>query len=109
MISRAHIDETIKKIFKEIKFTAEPAGLYDPLRYMIEIGGKRLRPTICLITYSLFKDEFDDSILIPATGLEVFHCFTLIHDDIMDQRKAMEHLQTGSWNEDGIIEFILEQ
>ena len=105
MISRAHIDETIKKIFKEIKFTAEPAGLYDPLRYMIEIGGKRLRPTICLITYSLFKDEFDDSILIPATGLEVFHCFTLIHDDIMDNSPLRRGVDTiwKKWNEDTAI------
>lgn len=79
------IDGIIRELFSEISFSREPAGLYDPLRYMIEGGGKRLRPRLCLTAYSLFKDEFDDSILQPAAGLEVFHTFTLIHDDIMDK------------------------
>ena len=105
MISQSHIEETIQKIFDEIEFTAEPAGLYDPLRYMIEIGGKRLRPRLCLLTYSLFKDEFDPSILIPATGLEVFHCFTLIHDDIMDKSPLRRGVDTiwKKWSEDTAI------
>ena len=71
-------------MFKDIQFTSEPKALYDPLRYMIEIGGKRLRPTLCLTAYSLFKDGFPEEILQPAAALEVFHSFTLIHDDIMD-------------------------
>ncbi len=105
MISQSHIEETIEKIFEEIEFTAEPSGLYDPLRYMIEIGGKRLRPRLCLIAYSLFKDEFDSSILIPATGLEVFHCFTLIHDDIMDKSPLRRGVDTiwKKWSEDTAI------
>jgi len=74
----------VKKIFEEIEFQAEPAGLYDPLRYMISIGGKRIRPKLCLLTYSLFKNEFGIEITEPAAALEVFHSFTLIHDDIMD-------------------------
>lgn len=100
MMDEAQIDGTIRKIFREIRFPSEPAGLYDPLRYMIEIGGKRLRPKICLTAYALFKDAFEDAVLIPATGLEIFHCFTLIHDDIMDRSPLRRGVDTvwKKWN-----------
>ena len=65
-------------------FPAEPAGLYNPANYMVSIGGKRVRPKLCLTTYSLFKSSFSEEILGPAAALEVFHGFTLVHDDIMD-------------------------
>ena len=50
MISESIIDSTIETLFRDIEFTKEPSGLYDPLRYMIAIGGKRLRPRLCLTT-----------------------------------------------------------
>lgn len=105
MISELQIDESIKALFSEISFSQEPAGLYDPLRYMIDCGGKRLRPRLCLIAYSLFKDEFNDEILQPAAGLEVFHTFTLIHDDIMDKSPLRRGNPTvwTKWGEDGAI------
>ena len=105
MISEMQIDGIIRELFSEISFSREPAGLYDPLRYMIEGGGKRLRPRLCLTAYSLFKDEFDDSILQPAAGLEVFHTFTLIHDDIMDKSPLRRGNPTvwTKWGEDGAI------
>ena len=85
MIQEKHIEEALKELFANLRFTAEPAGLYDPLRYMMEIGGKRIRPRLCLTAYSLFKDSLSEEILSPAAALEVFHSFTLIHDDIMDK------------------------
>ena len=105
MISELQIDESIKSLFSEISFSQEPAGLYDPLRYMIDCGGKRLRPRLCLIVYSLFKDELNDEILQPAAGLEVFHTFTLIHDDIMDKSPLRRGNPTvwTKWGEDGAI------
>ena len=84
MVPSSQIQKVVEQLFKDIRFTSEPKALYDPLRYMIEIGGKRLRPTLCLTAYSLFKDGFPEEILQPAAALEVFHSFTLIHDDIMD-------------------------
>ncbi len=60
-----------------------PANLYDPIRYMLSMGGKRMRPLLTLMSYSLFKENVV-SFIDPAIGLEVFHNFTLIHDDIMD-------------------------
>ena len=85
MIQEKHIEATLKEMFANLKFTQEPSGLYDPLRYMIEIGGKRIRPRLCLTTYALYKDSFSEEILSPAAAIEVFHSFTLIHDDIMDK------------------------
>ena len=105
MIPESTIAATVKDLFDNIEFTKEPAGLYDPLRYMISIGGKRLRPRLCLTTYSLYKDAIGPEILEPAAALEVFHTFTLIHDDIMDKspmRRGMPTVWT-KWNEDTAI------
>ena len=105
MIPEPTIAATVKELFDNIEFTREPAGLYDPLRYMIAIGGKRLRPRLCLTTYSLYKDAVGPEILEPAAALEVFHTFTLIHDDIMDKspmRRGMPTVWT-KWNEDTAI------
>lgn len=84
MITESTIEQALDNLFKTIEFTPKPEGLYDPLRYMIGIGGKRIRPRLCMTTYGLYKDEFGDGVLDAAAALEVFHTFTLIHDDIMD-------------------------
>lgn len=52
MIQESHIDQAVKELFEQLAFTEEPAGLYDPLRYMMAIGGKRIRPRLCLISYA---------------------------------------------------------
>lgn len=85
MINETQIEDSLKELFGSIGFASEPQGLYDPLKYMIDIGGKRIRPRLCLLTYSLFRDSFSEEILQPAAAIEVFHSFTLIHDDIMDK------------------------
>lgn len=60
-----------------------PASLYEPIRYLMSIGGKRLRPVLVLLAYSLYKN--DAKRMVPyATAVELFHNFTLMHDDIMD-------------------------
>ena len=105
MLNQETIDAAVKNLFKGIKFTDEPSGLYDPLRYMIAIGGKRIRPTLCLTAYSLYKDELTPEILEPAAGIEVFHSFTLIHDDIMDRSPLRRGVDTvwKKWNSDTAI------
>lgn len=105
MIQTSVIENAITGLFSNIDFPQEPEGLYDPLRYMIAIGGKRLRPRLCLLTYSLFRDNLDESILSPAAGLEVFHTFTLIHDDIMDKSPMRRGKPTvwTKWNDDTAI------
>ena len=105
MVQESHLENTLKEMFSNLKFTAEPAGLYDPLRYMMEIGGKRIRPRLCLLTYSLFKNGFTEEILSPAAALEVFHSFTLIHDDIMDKADVRRGVPTvyKKWDENTAI------
>lgn len=105
MIQESHIDAALKEIFDNLTFTPEPSGLYDPLRYMIEIGGKRIRPRLCLTAYALFKDGFCEEILTPAAAIEVFHSFTLIHDDIMDKADVRRGVPTvyRKWDENTAI------
>ena len=105
MITEEKIESSLKSLFETLEFTKEPAGLYDPLRYMISISGKRLRPRLCLTAYGLFKDEFNEEILQPAAALEVFHNFTLIHDDIMDKSPLRRGVPTVwvKWKEDTAI------
>jgi geranylgeranyl diphosphate synthase type II len=105
MLKETEIDALIVRMFDEIRFTREPAGLYDPLRYMIQIGGKRIRPRLCLTAYSFFSERFDEGILSPATALEIFHSFTLMHDDIMDRSPLRRGVPTvwKKWNEDTAI------
>lgn len=100
-----HIDSITRELFENLHFTEEPRGLYDPLRYMMEIGGKRIRPRLCLLAYSLYKDSFDESILSPAAAIEVFHSFTLIHDDIMDKADVRRGVPTvhRRWNDNTAI------
>ena len=105
MISEQAIDNAVKELFERLEFQKEPSGLYDPLRYMIDIGGKRLRPRLCLTTYGIYKEELTPEILEPAAALEVFHTFTLIHDDIMDRSALRRGHPTvwKKWSEDTAI------
>ena len=87
-LSMLKLEEIYKIIDDEISrlsWPEEPQKLYAPLKYMLDIGGKRLRPRFCLTAYNLFSDNIGEHILSPAMALEVFHSFTLIHDDIMDK------------------------
>lgn len=105
MMSYSQIDAETKKLFDSITFTDEPKGLYDPLRYMISIGGKRIRPRLCLLAWSIFGTSLSEEILEPAAALEVFHTFTLIHDDIMDRSPLRRGRETvwKKWNSDTAI------
>lgn len=71
----------------------EPFELYDPINYTLTMGGKRLRPLLTLLTCDIFEGEVQDAIY-PALGLETFHNFTLLHDDIMDKAPIRRGLPT---------------
>ena len=85
MYTLTEIEKFIELGIASLNYKKEPSNLYNPLEYILSLGGKRLRPKICLTTYTLFSDTINNSILYPALALEVFHNFTLIHDDIMDK------------------------
>ena len=61
----------------------EPQRLYAPIKYGLEEGGKRIRPTLLMLTYNLYAEDIERA-LMPAMAVEIFHNFTLLHDDIMD-------------------------
>ena len=85
MHTQQELSEIIENSLQKLDFTSEPQELYAPLNYIISMGGKRLRPLMCLTTYDLFAEPVTEQIIYPAMALEVFHNFTLIHDDIMDK------------------------
>ena len=79
-------EELLKKVneaLDNLVYDRQPASLYDPIRYVLSIGGKRVRPVLTLLTYNLYKDD-PQSIMSQAIGLETYHNFTLLHDDLMD-------------------------
>ena len=69
---------------ESLPYERKPASLYDPIRYVLSLGGKRIRPVLMLLGYNLFKEKPED-ILMPALGLETYHNYTLLHDDLMDK------------------------
>lgn len=82
--------------FDRRHFPAEPASLYEPNEYFLQLGGKRIRPVLCLMGNELFEDIQEDAWHV-GTAIELFHNFTLIHDDIMDKaplRRGMVTVHT---------------
>jgi len=67
-----------------LDYTHAPTNLYEPVKYILSLGGKRIRPVMMLMAYNLYKDDID-SILDPAVAIEIYHNFTLLHDDLMDR------------------------
>jgi len=78
------IQNRITLALKEIDFRRKPIELYEPISYTLSLGGKRLRPALCLMACDMFGGDVEKAIN-PAVGLEIFHNFTLLHDDIMDE------------------------
>lgn len=93
---RAYITEEIQKT----EFPDSPADLYDPIKYILNLGGKRMRPILSMMACELFSGEFESAKGV-ALGVEIFHNFTLIHDDIMDQAPMRRGKETvhHKWNE----------
>lgn len=75
---------TIEEAIARLEFNQPPRSLFDPITYTLSLGGKRIRPALALMACDLFGGK-DEDVLQPALGLEVFHNFTLLHDDLMDE------------------------
>ena len=83
----------LEKELASISFKDDPCDLYAPINYMLSLGGKRMRPILLLLAHQLFNKNLKDAIK-PALGIEVFHNFTLLHDDIMDDAPLRRGLKT---------------
>jgi geranylgeranyl diphosphate synthase type II len=96
MHSFEQLSEQFIQKFSTNHFPKEPSSLYEPNRYFLSLGGKRVRPVMCLMANEMF-DEINKDAWHVATAIELFHNFTLIHDDIMDKaplRRGMETVHT---------------
>ncbi len=101
MVKVEQIQNSINNYIDNQSFKGEPAELYAPIEYILRQGGKRMRPTLCLLACDLFGGNIDDC-MIPAVAAEIFHNFTLVHDDIMDQAPLRRGMETvyHKWNSD---------
>lgn len=99
MYTQLDLKNLVNKAIQNLSYNEEAERLNDPVKYILSIGGKRLRPVLALMACNLFSDTIDEAV-IPATGLEVFHNFTLVHDDIMDHAPVRRNLPTvhSKWN-----------
>ena len=84
MFTASELLDIVRGHIAGLQFTRTPKGLYDPVSYVLSLGGKRIRPVLMLMAYNLYREDVK-SILQPATGIEVYHNYTLLHDDLMDR------------------------
>ena len=100
MLSTKEIQNTVKQLFDSENFISDPAELYEPIQYTLALGGKRLRPTLLLATCDMFGGDIAKA-SSAAVGIEVFHNFTLLHDDLMDKSPLRRGKETvyRRWNE----------
>ncbi|MDQ4141486.1 MAG: polyprenyl synthetase family protein [Bacteroidota bacterium] len=96
----ADFSNKINQTISTLPFGDNPTELYEPIRYIMRLGGKRIRPLLTLLAAHLFGDELDH-VLMPAIGTEVFHNFSLLHDDIMDKAPLRRGKPTvhEKWNQ----------
>jgi geranylgeranyl diphosphate synthase type II len=99
MYNYSELKDLVDKAIDNLSYNNEAEKLIDPVKYFLSIGGKRLRPVLSLMACNLFTDRIENAI-IPSTGIEVFHNFTLVHDDIMDQAPVRRNFPTvhTKWN-----------
>lgn len=99
MYSSDKIFSIINNYIATLAYDREPKSLYEPIKYVLSLGGKRIRPVLMLLAYNMYKDD-PESILNQACGLETYHNYTLLHDDLMDSAPLRRGHQTvhEKWN-----------
>ena len=104
MLTITELTEKINRHLAELQFTRQPQGLYDPVAYVLSLGGKRIRPLLMLMAYNLYREDVE-RIFPQATGIEVYHNYTLLHDDLMDKadRRRGKPTVHKVWNENTAI------
>ena len=87
MYSSEEILAIINKGLDDLQLDRQPFGLYKPIRYVLGMGGKRVRPVLMLLIYNVYKDDLEKALPV-AIGLETYHNYTLLHDDVMDRAEV---------------------
>lgn len=104
MLSIETLRSEVEQWLKELNLRREPQGLYEPIEYSLSLGGKRIRPVMCLAACSLFTDNY--AVAKPAAlAIEMFHNFTLLHDDVMDRASLRRNKPTvcAKWGDNTAI------
>ena len=83
MYTSEELLNSVNKYLSQMQYVREPKSLYEPIKYVLSLGGKRIRPILMMLAYNLFKDD-PESILPIACAIETYHNYTLLHDDLMD-------------------------
>ena len=93
MYNQTELREIVDRTLMNLSYNMEAPRLIEPVKYILSLGGKRIRPVLTLAACNLFNDKIDDAVF-PAAGLEIFHNFTLVHDDIMDKASVRRGFPT---------------
>ena len=93
MLTSNEILQKVNEGLAALPYNRKPKSLYDPVEYVLSLGGKRIRPVLMLMGYNLWKEQPED-ILMPAMGIETYHNYTLLHDDLMDNADMRRGHQT---------------
>ena len=93
MYSSAEILKSVNAYLTNLKYERKPKGLYEPIEYVLSMGGKRVRPVLMLLSYNMYKDN-PETILSSACALETYHNYTLLHDDLMDNAEIRRGHET---------------
>lgn len=104
MLTSTEILSMVNEYIDTLPYDRQPSSLYDPIRYVLSLGGKRIRPVLMLLAYNMFKDN-PEKILSNACGLETYHNYTLLHDDLMDKADMRRGNPTvhKKWNDNAAI------
>lgn len=99
MLTADEILNKVNEFLASLSYDRKPASLYEPIKYVLSMGGKRIRPTLMLLAYNLFKED-PEKILMNAIALETYHNYTLLHDDLMDNADMRRGKMTvhKKWN-----------
>ena len=94
----------VNKALTEMSFDRQPQSLYEPIMYVLALGGKRIRPVLMLMAYELYRDDIE-TIIPTALGIETYHNYTLLHDDVMDKADMRRGKPTVHkvWDENAAI------
>ena len=104
MFTDSQLLEKVNIYLSHLIYGKQPEGLYNPIKYAMSLGGKRIRPVLMLMAYNLYRDDVD-CILSQAAGVETYHNFTLLHDDLMDNADLRRGKPTvhAKWSKNAAI------
>ncbi|MDE5787899.1 MAG: polyprenyl synthetase family protein [Bacteroidaceae bacterium] len=104
MYTSAQLLRKVNDTLANLAYDREPVGLYEPVKYVLSLGGKRIRPVLMLMAYNLYREDVE-RVIMPAIGIETYHNYTLLHDDLMDKADVRRGHPTvhKKWNENTAV------